>query len=391
MLAVTKPVAVALSRRCDAWLLRLDKLSFEREGDASAKTQMLQTVRDCYHKSVATHLKPATDRRTAWLSALKRQHGDRFGTVELVAESRLLLHLGRANVLENVGLCADRTTGLPIIPGTALKGVVSTWACWADHFHAADGSFREFTAESVRRLNFTATEAQLARQILGDDSASGSKRAGDVIFVGGFPLTPPQLGLDIVNPHHEPNGTEKARLTPNAFLCLEADTRWRFAFLVRPGAPNPADLLDQTTRWVAEALTQLGIGAKTASGYGRFRLPNDADRAAQARQTEQAKATEARTAAAAKAAAEKAQQQAAAQVTLQSDYPNPATFRSRVIDKLNPGQLDRLELEIAILRKPENQAQCRELQELLTGKHYRDIRKRLRDKSWFPKEWLPPQ
>ena len=41
MLAVTKPVQAALAR-CEAWQLRLDKFSFQRDGDAAAKTASLK-------------------------------------------------------------------------------------------------------------------------------------------------------------------------------------------------------------------------------------------------------------------------------------------------------------------------------------------------------------
>jgi len=223
MLAITKPVQAALNKRCDAWHLRLDKFSFEQDGGPEAKTESLKKVRDCYRQMAPNHLQPAVRRTLAWLDRLQRQHGDRFGCVELVAESRLLLHLGRANVLENVGLYCDRTTGLPIIPGTALKGVLSTWACWYEHFNATDGSFRQFSRESTQRRNFTAAEAHLARRILGDDNPNGSESAGEVIFVGGFPLTAPGLGLDIVNPHHDAQGSP-VDPKPNTFLCVEPGT-----------------------------------------------------------------------------------------------------------------------------------------------------------------------
>jgi hypothetical protein len=62
-----------------------------------------------------------------------------------------------------------------------------------------------------------------------------------------------------------------------------------------------------------------------------------------------------------------------------------------VIAKLNPGQLDQLQAEISMLQKPENTSQCDELKKSLASKDHKDIRKRLRDKPWFPKEWLPPQ
>lgn len=330
-----------------------------------------------------------SQRRTAaWIEALQRQHGTRLGVIELVNESRLLLHLGRASVLENVGLYCDRTTGLPLIPGTALKGVLSTWACWAEHQNT-DLSFREFTKDSIQRRSFTAEDARLAQRILGDDFASGSESAGEVVFVGGFPLSPPQLGLDIVNPHHEAGGTPKTRLTPNTFLCVEPRTIWRFVFFVRPGAADSSELLCVTERWIREALAQLGIGAKTAAGYGRFRTPIEKDRQEAERTAAAAQAAEEAAQKEAERAAERARQRAAAQAALKSDYPNEATFKNSVLAKLTPGQLEQLSGEVEKLRKPENAGWRARLTEALRGKAMKDIRKRLRDKEWFPPDWLP--
>lgn len=324
-------------------------------------------------------------RRTrAWLDRLRQQVGtDRFREVSLILDSRLLLHLGRANVLENVGLYCDRTTGLPHIPGTALKGVVSTWACWEAN-QTPDGSFNEGAA-------FLRQRREIARRILGDDDPGGSAHAGDIIFLGGFPTTPPRLGLDIVNPHHRSDGSVETRLTPSAFLCVEPGTQWRVAFLARPGVPDAATLLVQTTTWIEEALIQMGVGAKTAAGYGRFRQPTAADRAADRQAEAEAAAAEAAAAQQAEAEAERARQQAAAQATLESDYPNPAVFKNLVLDKLTPSLLEQLRSQIAPLEKPENESRREQLKKLLATRDYRDIRKRLREKNWFPKDWLPPQ
>jgi CRISPR type III-B/RAMP module RAMP protein Cmr6 len=340
-------------------------------------------------------------RRTCrWLDSLRRQYGERFAIVDLVADSRLLLNLGRASVLENVGLYAERTTGLPLIPGTALKGVVSTWACWTAHFDPSDQSFRGFSKDSIQRHNFTAAEARLAKRILGDDDPGGSQHAGEVVFLGGFPCTVPELGLDIVNPHYEEKEdgrnakllvVDRARLTPSPFLCLEPGTCWRFAFFVRPGAPDYAALVEQTKAWIADALTQTGLGAKTAAGYGRFRQPTDADRAAQERQEAEAAAAEAAARRNAEIALEKAWQQAAARATLNSDYGSDAIFKNRVLDNLTPAQLECLKPEVDLLKKPENEARREQLRKKLATREYRDTRKRLRDKEWFPKDWLPAQ
>jgi CRISPR type III-B/RAMP module RAMP protein Cmr6 len=380
MLALTKSVAAALEKRCDAWHLRLDKLSFQRNGGPEAKTKALKEIRKTYNNQRGA-LDSAAQSRLHWLDRLKHQHGDRFGELTLALDSRLLLHLGRANVLENVGLYCDHTTGLPLIPGTALKGLVSTWACWEAN---QDRLYEE-------QPHLETTRAALARRILGDNSRSGSEGAGDVIFVGGFPITPPRLGLDIVNPHHEPDGRAKARLTPNTFLCIEPGTLWRFVFFVRAGVDNAASLLQQTHTWLEEALTQIGIGAKTAAGYGRFREPTEDDLEAQKGREAQAKAAKAEAAKKAQAEEAKAAQQATAQATLKSDYPNEVYFNNRVLSKLNPGQLENLKSEIPLLKKAANQAWCERLKRLLARRDYREIRNRLRSNDWFPAEWLPPQ
>ncbi|MCX8108823.1 MAG: type III-B CRISPR module RAMP protein Cmr6 [Verrucomicrobiae bacterium] len=385
MITITKPVKEAIEamqKRCDAWHLWLDKIVFN---SATAKTDALKEVRNCYKKSAPPNLSLVCRAKLRFLECLAQQHGKLFQPVDLKLASRLLVHLGRPSILENVGLYFDRTTGLPQIPGTALKGLLSTWACWANFFNPSDGSIH-LGNQPTTRANFTAGEARLARQILGDDSADGSEHAGGVVFIGGFPLEPPSLGLDIVNPHHEPNGNPKDRLTPNTFLCIEPETIWRFAFYLRPGLPDPDQLIATTKRWIEEALTQLGIGAKTSAGYGRFQVPTPDDLAAASRRTEAVLPAEQ-----ARRSTEAAQQQAAARGLLSADYPNQATFDNRVIKKLAPGTLDQLQSEIPILQKPENAGWLDQLKKTLASKEYKDIRKRLRDKDWFPKQWLPQQ
>ena len=388
MRAVTNTVEAALRAPCHAWQLLLDKLSLERGGDATAKTGALRQVRQAYNSDrTRAHLVAACYSRSRLLEALAVQHRGRFGVVELFQESRLMLHLGRANVLENVGLFAERTTGLPIIPGTALKGLISTWACWESN-QRQDGSFNEAAGFEDPRADYL---DPLAARILGDDSADGSEHGGSVVFVGAFPTTPPQLGLDIVNPHHGPTGQEMTNLTPNVFLCLEPGTKWRFAFYVRQGSTDAAvPLINTTIRWISEALTQVGIGAKTAAGYGRFRVPTRSDV-----EDEEKKAKEAQEAAAvvvqeAKLAQEKKQTQALAQAALAGDYPNDVIFNNTVIAKLNPGQLDQLKEVVVVLQKPENASWRDKLKDSLSSREYKDISKRLKQKPWFPRDWLQP-
>lgn len=386
------------AKKSASWQLALDKYPFDverpdevwttrpdnRNQEQPIKPHRLREVRDRY-TAAKPSLDAAAKRQQDFLAVLARQHGPRFRRVTLVNSSRLLLHLGRASVLENVGLHCERTTGLPVIPGTAVKGVVSTWACWAENFNEVAGSFRDFTADSMQRRHFTQAESRLAAAILGDNSANGSTAAGEVVFLGAFPKTPPILELDIVTPHTDAAGRDRAPV-PNPFLAVAAGTPWEFTLLAAPHSTHreASARLDQAESWLKEALCQCGLGAKTASGYGRFIPQPDwdeatLDEATKAEIAAQKQREDARTA-----------NLAAMRATSVGDYANEATFKNMVLAKLSLGQINQLEQEIKKLREnPDNESWRGKLIDALRGKDMKDIRKKLKEKNWFPQDWLP--
>ncbi len=362
--------------QCSSWSLQLDKFSFRRNGGAEAKTEALKSVIKTYQRSKA-QLEKAAQNRQAWLKRLATQHGPRLRMVRLYSTSPLILHLGRANVLENVGLYSERTTGLPHIPGTAVKGVLSTWACWEANQND-DGSFPVVESWMVQRSEFP---MEHARRIFGSDEETGSESAGEVSFLGAWPAAVPSLALDIVNPHHEEKmvrGTlerkDKERLTPSVFLSLESGPAWDFVFLARPNVSDAVDLLNVTETWLRESLSQVGLGAKTAAGYGRFSDKPSSFTAASTK---------------AVSAADVALQAQGAAI-LASDY-NEVIFKNTVLGKLTPNLLEQLKNEIPKLQKPENAAWLEKLKQQFIGKEARDLRKRLKEKAWFPQDWLPTQ
>lgn len=361
--AVLEPISAVLRQRaCDAWTLYLDKLSFQRGGDAEAKTSALKKAKDIYQNPKSrTHFQESLPSKR-WHAALKQQHGQRYRCVTLKSESPLLLHLGRASVLENVGIYTERTSGIPTIPGSAVKGVLSTWATWEAH-QQPDGSFPEEGRWSLRRRTFP---EEHARRILGCNSDGGSEHAGEIVFVGAFPRTIPSLGLDIVNPHRNASGQHTSPV-PNCFLCVEPGAHWDFVFFARPGTPEAQELLNTTTRWLQEVLSTQGIGAKTASGYGRF-VPLAPAGNPSGDGSNVVKAA-----------------------TVINDYPNEATFKNRVLEKLTPNRLQEFQKEISILTKPENAEALAKLREWLASKERKDLRKKLKEKAWFPADWLPAQ
>src|SRR5207302_916318 len=137
--------------------------------------------------------------------------------------------------------------------------------------------------------------------------------------------------------------------------CVEPGTNWRFVGYVRPGAPASSKLVEATSAWLKQALTQIGIGAKTSAGYGRLRPLNKSDAEAQAKAAKVAAVTEAAANEQVKLAADKAKAHAAAQLALKSDYPNESTYKNALLRPAeNPGQWPALQKEIEKLRKPEN-------------------------------------
>lgn len=391
----TLALKINATKASAAWQLALDKFPYdtqrpqqplltrpdEKGKEQSIKPHRLREIKD--RAAASNEWKTAIARNHRFLDTLKTQYGTRFHSVTLVNSSRLLLHLGRTSVLENVGLHCDRTTGLPVIPGSAVKGVVSTWACWTEHFHEATGEISGFTKDSVQRRNFNAAESILAARILGDDSSTGSSAAGEVIFLGAFPNTPPILELDIVTPHTDASGRDRDPV-PNPFLAIAPGAVWSFALLAKPrDGTNPLALLNTCATWLAECLEQSGIGAKTASGYGRFLTvqrwqeltTDEATRRAYAAAEEKAK--------------EKAEADAARRASIIGDYSNEASFKNLVLNRLNkPGEYQLLQIEVKKLESnPENAAWITKITDALSEN--KDARKRLREKDWFPKHWLP--
>ncbi len=261
------------ARNASAWHLVLDKIPFRAQDGLpvlsasenqtklqSIKAKRLQEIVKLTERPETKDLwREAIASRKSLLDTLQAQHGQSFATLTLVNSSRLLLHLGRASVLENVGLYCDHTTGLPLIPGTAVKGALSTWACWETN-QSDEGTFPEAKHWTIARSGHH-------QRSFGDNSQSpGMEAAGGIMVLGGFPLTPPQLELDILTPHPDEG---RGRLTPNVFLSLGQGTMWVFAFLAL--RPETQDDLPEMLRLARECLSLGGLGAKTASGYGQFR------------------------------------------------------------------------------------------------------------------------
>ncbi len=167
--------------------------------------------------------------------------------------------LGRSHPVEN-GFAWHHTLGVAHLPGSSVKGIVRNWAKqWAEWKDGDDGT------KTIER-------------IFGPDNKSKEHNIGSVIFLDALPIEPVQLKPDVMTPHYDPyykgNGPPADWYDPIPIPFLVVDSDQKFIFGLMPRNPdNPQDTDDCKTagNWLREALENIGAGAKTAVGYGRFK------------------------------------------------------------------------------------------------------------------------
>lgn len=188
----------------------------------------------------------ARHRRSALLGSL--------GTTRwrMCTAAPLALHLSRASALENAGICLHRPLGFAYIPATALKGLARAYAILAEGKSESDETFVRVFGTSGR-----------------------AARSGGVVFHDAWPTSWPRLVLDIANSHHRDyyGGTgapgDWEHPVPVNFLTVAKGTEFELALSARRAEDR--ELVPVARRWLEGGLVHLGVGAKTASGYGWMR------------------------------------------------------------------------------------------------------------------------
>jgi CRISPR type III-B/RAMP module RAMP protein Cmr6 len=171
---------------------------------------------------------------------------------------RLVVGHGEDSVHET-SLTLSPTYGVPVLPGTALKGLAAAAA--RDEAGDAGWSEREKTVFGSPR-----------------PGQNSEAHQGSVLLWDALPVSPPALVLDVLTPHvkdyyDEGNSggkTKEAPSTPPAeyhnpvpirFLAVEK-TCFRAWIL------GPRDDVARSIELLAAGLDEFGIGGKTAAGYG---------------------------------------------------------------------------------------------------------------------------
>ena len=236
--------ALLAEGRCDNFGLLLERyLAF---GDNRGQMQLLRELVD--RKALVPDFTGQKELIDACRARWDRLAQD-LGAVTFTArpEWRVIVGLG-TNALLGGGMTLHPVFGFPVIPPSALKGVCRVYAQWV----------LERPAEELDRL---------FGKVEGEDSLRG-----DLMFLEGVPAAVPVVERDVISPlfgayYREGNTPPAQYLSPQPifFLTVGGASTYQFGVASLAGDREAAS---QGARWLQKTLAAVGVGAKTAAGYG---------------------------------------------------------------------------------------------------------------------------
>lgn len=203
----------------------------------------------------------------------------------------MAIGLGNKHPLEN-GLLWHPTLGVPYFQGSTVKGMVKAlmeaWGADPQLINRWFGSINLLTSPNQTGDKLPPTYKHTFGESL--DLATKKKlneqNTGVFIFLDAVPVKFVTLKTSIITPHYGEwyqNGDKDDTQPgdwyspmPIDFLTVE-DASMQFAVIPRLEADIQSYEMEQVSNVIALALEYMGIGAKTATGYGRMQVDKATD------------------------------------------------------------------------------------------------------------------
>jgi CRISPR-associated protein Cmr6 len=230
---------------------------------------------------------------------------------------RMVIGLGGGGVLET-GITLDHVSGLPIIPGSALKGITRAYANYVaagelaydfsgvqpdsqaptrlqalDDILGESNDARATLLQDYRAKGWLPSDwqmtaddltgsliARLYQWAFGNQASAGALVFYDAVLAGWNTNVRTLFDIDIMNPHypnyHQKDGknppSDNQNPVPIKFLTVSKGVKFGFAMGMRKGVQPIPEEFDTVLGWYRQGLQELGVGAKTRSGYGMFNI-----------------------------------------------------------------------------------------------------------------------
>ncbi|WCF09279.1 type III-B CRISPR module RAMP protein Cmr6 [Paenibacillus thiaminolyticus] len=171
---------------------------------------------------------------------------------------KLLLGIGALSPYSNILLMTLHPVyGIPYIPSSSLKGAVRH--CWIQEKYEGNES------EALKDALFV--------RCFGTGAENEDAVAGQLIFFDAFPATSYTIVLDVQTPHFKEYYETKGEKQPTDAISpvpifIPAVTKTKFTIFI--GAAKELSEEEESTvcEMVKKTLSEYGLGAKTALGYG---------------------------------------------------------------------------------------------------------------------------
>lgn len=261
------------------------------EKASQAKAKLIKELSDI---KVPDGYRDAFVRRKQLFTDLKEKKLANY--CDATVEGRMIIGLGQKGSAE-AGLALEHTWGVPMIPGSALKGLTMA----AAHLLLEDEAWRKGVGHSLKTLGGT------------------TERIGSVIFHDAWWI-PEQDKLpihpDVMTVHHPDyykDGNKAPSDMDSPIPIPFASVTGKYLVVVERTFPLKAeeqkDVLEAALYILKLGLAHLGIGAKTNAGYGRMTLEFECEAERQYKREEEAAADAERQQREQQAAQRKAEQQ----------------------------------------------------------------------------------
>lgn len=232
-------------------------------------------------------------------------------TKPLTLASRLLVGHGNPSPLE-VGLTVHRTWGVPLIPGSALKGLLSHYV---DAVYGPSGPMSEdrspvhpaLSEDERRRARYQGSTwddagrvhhgpGEIHRALFGAPNAAtdealralgaecgetqGALIFHDALYVPSASWPDCPYAWDVLTVHQKDYYSGKTQAptdyddpNPVHFLTVRPGSTFLVAISTIGDDSASGRWAEQAMEWLCDALAEWGVGAKTSAGYGRFARP----------------------------------------------------------------------------------------------------------------------
>lgn len=172
-------------------------------------------------------------------------------TRRATVQGRMIVGLGEESVIET-SVTLHRTYGVPYIPGSAIKGMAASYV-------------RNYLSDDWHE------ESKAYKTVFGTTDDAGYITFFDALYIPNTDKQGRALWPDIITIHHQEYYKDKDKPptdwdspTPVPFLSATGD------YLI--ALAGPQKWVDKVYQILEYAFEDIGIGAKTSSGYGRLKL-----------------------------------------------------------------------------------------------------------------------